>query len=47
MAVDVIADRFVDDLPEEHRTCVYRIVQEAISQRVAAFRRFIRQGLYP
>jgi signal transduction histidine kinase len=30
MAVDVVAESFVDDLPEEHRTCVFRIVQEAI-----------------
>ena len=30
MAVDVIAESFVDDLPEEHRTCVFRIVQEAV-----------------
>ena len=30
MAVDVIAESFVDDLPEEHRTCVFRVVQEAV-----------------
>jgi signal transduction histidine kinase len=30
MAVDVMADSFVDDLPEEHRTCVFRVVQEAL-----------------
>jgi signal transduction histidine kinase len=30
MAVDVIADSVVDDLPDEHRTCVFRIVQEAV-----------------
>jgi signal transduction histidine kinase len=30
MAVDIAADPFVDDLPEEHRTCIFRIVQEAI-----------------
>jgi signal transduction histidine kinase len=30
MAVDVAADPFVDDLPEEHRTCIFRTVQEAI-----------------
>jgi signal transduction histidine kinase len=26
----VEAEAFVDDLPEEHRTCVFRIVQEAV-----------------
>jgi signal transduction histidine kinase len=30
MAVDVMAESFVDDLPEEHRTCVFRVVQEAL-----------------
>ena len=30
MSVDVAAETFVDDLPEEHRTCVFRIVQEAV-----------------
>lgn len=30
MAADVMAESFVDDLPEEHRTCVFRIVQEAV-----------------
>src|SRR6185312_6335567 len=30
MAVEVEADAFVDNLPEEHRTCVFRIVQEAV-----------------
>lgn len=30
MAVDVAADPFVDDLPEEHRTCIFRIAQETI-----------------
>jgi signal transduction histidine kinase len=30
MRVDVIAESFVDDLPEEHRTCVFRVVQEAL-----------------
>src|SRR5580698_733398 len=30
MAVDVLADSFVDDIPEEHRTCVFRVVQEAL-----------------
>jgi signal transduction histidine kinase len=28
--VDVMADSFVDDLPDEHRTCVFRVVQEAL-----------------
>ena len=30
MAVDVVAESFVDDIPEEHRTCVFRVVQEAL-----------------
>jgi signal transduction histidine kinase len=30
MAVDVLVDSFLDDLPEEHRTCVFRVVQEAV-----------------
>jgi signal transduction histidine kinase len=30
MAVDVAAESFVDDIPEEHRTCVFRVVQEAL-----------------
>jgi signal transduction histidine kinase len=30
MSVDVVSDSFDDDLPEEHRTCVFRIVQEAV-----------------
>ena len=30
LAVDLMAEPFVDDLPDEHRTCVFRIVQEAI-----------------
>ena len=30
MAVDMMAEPFVDDLPDEHRTCVFRIVQEAV-----------------
>jgi signal transduction histidine kinase len=30
MAVDVAAESFVDDLPEGHRTCVFRVVQEAL-----------------
>jgi signal transduction histidine kinase len=30
MEVDLMAEPFVDDLPDEHRTCVFRIVQEAI-----------------
>lgn len=30
MAVDVYADSLFEDLPEEYRTCVYRIVQEAV-----------------
>lgn len=30
MAVDVFVESFLDDLPEEHRTCVFRVVQEAV-----------------
>lgn len=30
MTVEVEAEAFVDDLPDEHRTCVFRIVQEAV-----------------
>jgi len=30
MAVDVMAEPFVDDLPDPHRTCVFRTVQEAV-----------------
>ena len=30
LVVDVIDDKFTDDLPEDHRTCVYRVVQEAL-----------------
>jgi len=31
MRVDVAADHVPDDLPEEHKTCVYRVVQEALN----------------
>jgi signal transduction histidine kinase len=31
LAVDVIAENVADDLPEEHKTCVYRVVQEALN----------------
>jgi signal transduction histidine kinase len=31
MRVDVAADHVSDDLPEEHKTCVYRVVQEALN----------------
>jgi signal transduction histidine kinase len=30
MKVDIAAESFVDDVPEEHRTCVFRVVQEAL-----------------
>ncbi len=30
MAVDVVTESFVDDLPDEHRTCIFRVVQEAV-----------------
>jgi len=32
--VDVLADDCPEDLPEDHRTCVYRVVQEAIRNAV-------------
>ncbi len=28
--VDFVPDAFLDDLPEEHRTCIFRVVQEAV-----------------
>lgn len=30
LQVDVAAEDLADDLPEEHRTCVFRVVQEAV-----------------
>ena len=30
MGVDIVAEPFVDDLPDEHRTCIFRIVQETV-----------------
>ena len=30
LRVDVDADEAADDLPEEYRTCIYRVVQEAL-----------------
>ncbi len=30
MRVDVVADDIPEELPDEHRTCVYRVVQEAL-----------------
>ncbi len=32
--VEVSADETIDGLPEEHRTCVYRVVQEAVNNAV-------------
>jgi len=32
--VNVAADGVSDDLPEDHRTCIYRIVQEALHNAV-------------
>ena len=31
MGITVDADTVADDLPEEHKTCIYRVVQEALS----------------
>jgi signal transduction histidine kinase len=28
--VDVVAENVADDLPEDHKTCIYRVVQEAL-----------------
>jgi signal transduction histidine kinase len=28
--VDIDADRVPEDLPEEHKTCIYRVTQEAL-----------------
>jgi signal transduction histidine kinase len=30
VAVSVLVNSFPDDLPEEHRTCIFRVVQEAV-----------------
>jgi signal transduction histidine kinase len=30
MIVDVVADSFADTLPEDYRTCIFRVVQEAV-----------------
>jgi signal transduction histidine kinase len=32
--VAVSADEAIDDLPDEHRTCIYRLVQEAVNNAV-------------
>jgi len=32
--VEVVADGIVDDLPDEYRTCIYRVVQEAVNNSV-------------
>ena len=32
--VVVFADESIDTLPEEHRTCIYRLVQEAVNNAV-------------
>jgi signal transduction histidine kinase len=34
MTVDVVAESFVDDIPEGHRTCVFRVVQESLRNAV-------------
>jgi signal transduction histidine kinase len=31
MLVDTVDENVSDDLPEDHKTCVYRIVQEALN----------------
>ena len=34
LTIDLIADGEFDDLPDQHRTCVYRVVQEALTNCV-------------
>jgi signal transduction histidine kinase len=34
MVVDVVAEAFIDDLPEEYRTCIFRVVQEALRNAI-------------
>jgi signal transduction histidine kinase len=34
VSVDVAADGIGDNLPDEHRTCIYRVVQEAVNNSV-------------
>ncbi len=43
LAVNVDADTVADDLPEEHKTCIYRVVQEALHNCARhAFARSVR-----
>lgn len=43
MAVTVDAESVADDLPEEHKTCIYRVVQEALHNSARhAFARSVR-----
>ncbi len=43
MAVTVDAESVADDLPEEHKTCIYRVVQEALHNCARhAFARSVR-----
>ncbi|MGA3075614.1 MAG: histidine kinase [Bryobacteraceae bacterium] len=43
LAVTVEADNVADDLPEEHKTCIYRVVQEALNNCARhAFARSVR-----
>ncbi len=30
LAIEIVDQHFADDLPEDHKTCIYRIVQEAL-----------------
>jgi signal transduction histidine kinase len=43
LAVTVEAENVADDLPEEHKTCIYRVVQEALNNCARhAFARSVR-----
>ncbi len=48
--VDVATEGALDDLPDEHRTCVYRVVQEAVNNasrhsRASQIRIYVQQTL--
>ena len=34
IGIDIVAEPFVDDLPDEHRTCIFRVVQETVRNAV-------------
>jgi signal transduction histidine kinase len=46
--VDFVADAFLDNLPDEHRTCIFRVVQEAVRNSVRhSGARLVRISLNP